>query len=97
MELKGKYYVYNIYVDYMIFIYEYDTDYIDIVYICLKDEDSQSFFKLFNIELDWKGVVPTQQTQPLTQCWVNAVPSVVDGGPTSSQHWLNVSCLLGFE
>ena len=26
----------------------------------------------------------------LTQCW----PSVADGGPTLSQHWLNDSCLL---
>ena len=26
-----------------------------------------------------------------TQCWV----SVVDGGPTLVQHWVDVSCLLG--
>ena len=27
----------------------------------------------------------------LVQCWA----SVVDGGPTLNQQWLNVSCLLG--
>ena len=27
----------------------------------------------------------------LVRCW----PAVVDGGPTSKQHWVNVSCLLG--
>ena len=37
----------------------------------------------------------SQQTRDvlpmLAQCWA----SVVDGGPTLSQHWVNFSCLLG--
>ena len=34
----------------------------------------------------------TRDIEPmLGWCWA----SVVDGGPTSAQHWLNVSCLLG--
>ena len=37
----------------------------------------------------------TQQTRDieslLVQCWA----SVVDGGPTLNQQWLNVSCVLG--
>ena len=33
----------------------------------------------------------------LIQCWVNVGPtSVGDGGPTLTQHWVNVSCLLGY-
>ena len=39
---------------------------------------------------------PPQQTLgvgPLLLVWCWA--SVVDGGPTSSQHWVNVACLLG--
>ena len=28
----------------------------------------------------------------LDQCWAN----VVDGGPTLVQHWIHVSCLLGY-
>ena len=39
--------------------------------------------------------LPTQQTQDidpmLVQCWA----SVVDGGPTLDQHWVDVLCLLG--
>ena len=40
-------------------------------------------------------LTPTQQTRGfhpmLFQCWA----SVVDGGPTLKQHWVNASCLLG--
>ena len=39
--------------------------------------------------------VPVQQTREinpmLVQCWA----SIVDGGPTLYQHWLDASCLLG--
>ena len=36
----------------------------------------------------------TRYIEPmLSWCW----PSVVDDGPTSTQHWLNVSCLLGSQ
>ena len=39
--------------------------------------------------------LPPQQTRDiklmLGLCWAD----VVDGGPTSTQHWFNVSCLLG--
>ena len=41
--------------------------------------------------------LPTQQTRDieplLIQCWA----SVVDGGPTLNQQWLNVACLLGSD
>ena len=30
-----------------------------------------------------------------SQCWIVVVESVVDGGPTSIQRWVNVSCFLG--
>ena len=36
----------------------------------------------------------TRDVEPvLVWCWA----SVVDGGPIINQHWLNVSCLLGFH
>ena len=31
--------------------------------------------------------------QPLLECWAN----IKDGGPTLKQHWLNASCLLGYQ
>ena len=38
----------------------------------------------------------SQQTRDidpmLCQCWA----SVVDGGPTLAQHWVDVPCLLGY-
>ena len=47
---------------------------------------------------DWSAAMLTECTQQtrdagpmLVWCWAN----VVDGGPTSNQHWPSVSCLLG--
>ena len=41
------------------------------------------------------GIAAAQQTRyiepGLGYCWVD----VADGGPTLTQHWVNVSCLLG--
>ena len=35
----------------------------------------------------------TRDNEPmLGQCWAD----VVDGGPTLTQHWFNVACLLGY-
>ena len=32
--------------------------------------------------------------ETLTQCWIEVGVSLVDGGPTLPQDWLNVPCLL---
>ena len=36
-----------------------------------------------------------QQTRDIEPMLVQYWADVVDGGPTSNQHWLNVSCFLG--
>ena len=44
------------------------------------------------IDSDTMGSRQTRDIEPLLdQCWA----SVVDGGPTLNQQWLNVSCLVG--
>ena len=58
------------------------------------------------------GSIATNTRQTLTQCWGNVRSastqdidpmlgqrwtSVYNAGPTLPQHWINVSCLLGYE
>ena len=47
-------------------------------------------------QVDPITVVLSQQTRyinpMLAQCW----PTVYDAGPTLDQHWVDVSCLLGY-
>ena len=40
---------------------------------------------------DSPAIITRHRETVLAQCWA----SVVDGGPILSQHWLNVSCLMG--
>ena len=58
------------------------------------DKNDHSDYSTLKVKFKM-GVVTVQQTreaQPISaQCW----PIVCDAVPTLSQHWLNVSCLLG--
>ena len=52
-------------------------------------------FQFHKLSYNNHSFTVTQQTRHidlmLVQCWA----SVVDGGPTLAQHWIDVSCLLG--